>query len=104
MREYGPNRATEFTKKQIGVVYRLAKTGELKIEKWAISNFYDLAEYYGYDDNRNVERAEREILKVLDAVFVNDFEKAQKLIDRYTADTFELLSRKSQAKADRSFL
>lgn len=33
MRNYGANKATEFTKKQIGVIYRMAKNGELKVEK-----------------------------------------------------------------------
>ena len=69
MRNYGANKATEFTKKQIGVIYRMAKNGELKVEKWVISDFYDLADYYGYDDNGSVEASERKIKKILDAVF-----------------------------------
>lgn len=69
MRNYGANKTTEFTKKQIGVIYRMAKNGELKVEKWVISDFYDLADYYGYDDNRNVEASEKKIKKILDAVF-----------------------------------
>lgn len=104
MRNYGANKTTEFTKKQIGVIYRMAKNGELKVEKWVISDFYDLADYYGYDDNRNVEASEKKIKKILDAVFEKNNEKAQELIDDYTEKTFELLSKKSQKNADRTML
>lgn len=34
MKNYGAMKATEFTRKQIGVIYSKAKKGELKIEKW----------------------------------------------------------------------
>lgn len=96
MRNYGANKATEFTKKQIGAIYRMAKNGELKVEKWVISDFYDLADYYGYDDNGSVEASERKIKKILDAVFEKDNEKAQELINDYTEKTFELLSKKTR--------
>lgn len=101
MKEYGSNKATEFTKKQIGVIYRMAKNGDLKVEKWIMSELYDLAEYYGYDDNRSVEESERKILKILDSVFENDLEKTQELIDKYTESTFALLSRKRQQAVNR---
>lgn len=56
MRRYGMNQATEFSKKQISVIYGKAKAGQLKIEKWLISRFYDLADFYGIDWNRGIEK------------------------------------------------
>lgn len=104
MKAYGANKATEFSKKQISVIYMKAKNGELKVEKWVIGEFYDLAEYYGYDDNRNVERAESKILNILDSVFAGEMDKAQKLIDQYTADEFKSMSAKAQKKANRALV
>lgn len=104
MKRYGANKATEFTKKQISVIYGKAKNGELKVEKWVISEFYDLAEYYGYDSNRSVEQAEFNVLKILEAVFSNDLINAQNLIDEYTEDSFRKMSRKNQSKCNRNLL
>lgn len=104
MKVYGAKKATEFTKKQIGVIYGMAKNGELKVEKWVISDLYNLADYYGFDDNRTVEGAERKVLAILDAVFAKDIEKAQQLLDDYTEKTFNLLSRKNQQRADRTMM
>lgn len=104
MKRYGANKATEFTKKQINVIYSKAKNGELKVEKWVISEFYDLAEYYNYDFNCEVERAETDILKILDAVFLNDLTNAQNLIDEYTENSFRKMSRKNQSKCNRNLL
>ena len=81
MKEYGFNKATEFTKKQIGVIYYKAKSGELKVEKWFMSFLYDLADYYGTDSNRLVEERESEVLKILDNVFSNKIDEAQELIN-----------------------
>ena len=39
MKQYGANKATEFTKKQIGVIFANAKSGNLKIENWVIKDF-----------------------------------------------------------------
>ncbi len=94
MKAYGAQFATEFTKKQIGVVYAAAKRGDLKVEKWTMSNLYDLADYYGYDSNRSVAYAERKILAILDAVFANDMAKAQELIDEYTEERDHLCGKK----------
>jgi len=104
MKTYGPNKATEFSKKQISVIYGAAKRGDLKIEKWVIGEFYDLAEYYGYDDNHSVERAESDILDILDKVFAKDMTGAQELIDRYTEDNWNRMSAKYRAKADRTLV
>lgn len=104
MKVYGANKATEFTKKQISIIYGAAKRGELKLERWVASDLYDLADYYGYDDNGAVARAEVKVLAILDAVFGKDMAKAQELIDEYTESTFEALSRKAQDKANRSLV
>lgn len=104
MKTYGSNKATEFSKKQISVIYGKAKNGQLNIERWVISEFYDLADYYGYDDNRSVERAEADILAILDSVFAGAMDKAQELIDAYTSKNFELMSGKAQAKANRELV
>lgn len=104
MKDYGANKATEFSKKQISVVYGAAKRGELKLEKWVANDFYNLADYFGYDDNRSVEKAEVKVLEILDAVFNKDMVKAQELIDNYTEDTFSLLGKKAQERANRDYV
>lgn len=104
MKEYGASKATEFTKKQIGVIYSLAKKGDLKVERWIISDLYDLAEYYGYDDNGTVEDSERKILKILENVFAGNINVAQELINDYTIDKFERLSLKNKKSVDRSVM
>lgn len=83
MRMCGVNKVTEFTKKQVNVIYAKSKNGELNVPKEVIKDFYNLAEYYGYDDNRVVERCESVILNILENVFAGDNEKAQQLIDEY---------------------
>ena len=104
MKTYGANKATEFTKKQINVVFAKAKNEELKDEKWYIQHLYELADYYGYDYNRSVEDEERFIKEILDSVFANDIKKAQSLIDSQTEKIFNLLSRKNRENADRSLV
>ena len=97
-------KATEFTRKQIGVIYRNAKLGNLKVENWIISEFYNLADYYGHDDNRNVENDEKAIKSILDSVFADDLAKAQELIDKYTEKSFNLLGLKMQNSINREFV
>ena len=104
MKVYGSRKATEFTKKQIGAIYAKAKNGELKVEKWYMAHLYNLADYYGYDDNRSVEDEERSILNILALVFNNELSKAQEIITEQTDREINLLSRKRMLSADRSFL
>lgn len=104
MLQKGFNKATEFTKKQIFVLYRLGKNKDLKIEKWVIEDFYNLADYYGYDDNGSVEKSERKILLILNNVFSNNLEAAQEQINDYTETTFETLTRARQQGSDRSYI
>ena len=104
MKAYGANKATEFSKKQIGVIYRLAKTGELKVERFVMSNLYDMADYYGYDDSHSVEREESKILEILDLVFNKDIEAAQVAIGEYTEWLYNSLSAKYQRSANREMV
>ena len=104
MKAYGNNKATEFSKKQIGVIYRLAKSGELKVERFVMTNLYDMADYYGYDDNHSVEREESKILAILELVFSKDLEAAQAAIDEYTEWLYNSLSAKYQRAANRELV
>ncbi len=104
MKRYGMNKATEFTAKQISVIYGKAKRGELKVEKWYMKNLYDLADYYGYDYNGSVEFAERYVLNILDKVFNGDLVEAQKLIDLHQEQEFMCLSAKYKEKADKQLV
>ena len=97
-------KATEFSGKQIGVIYRAAKAGEIKLEKWVSKEFYDLADFYGYDDNCTIERAEAKVLNILEAVFNKDMVKAQELIDQYTESAWNLMSVKAQKRASRQLV
>lgn len=104
VKRYGANKATEFTRKQINVLYRLAKQGELKIEKWVMSVFYDLSDYYGYDDNGSIERCEQQIKQILDFVFSENMEEAQEAINEYTEERYALLGRICKEQTDRSLI
>lgn len=104
MKTYGARKATEFTKKQIGVIYRMAKAGDLKVEQWIMTELYDLADYYGYDDNGSVAASETKILEILEKVFAGKTEEAQALINQYTANTLELISRKRRDTINRNYI
>lgn len=104
MKQYGASFATEFTKKQINVVFAKAKNGELKIEKWYLQNLYNLAEYYGYDDSRSVAAEEQAIKTMLEKMFNGEIEDAQKIIDFETESLWKRLSIKRQKASDRSLV
>lgn len=102
MTQYGFKKSTDFTKKQINVIFAKAKAGALKVEKWFMSELYILADFFGYDDNRSMEMSEREVLSILDAVFANDAALAQRLIDETATKWYDAYSFKNQAKCDRT--
>lgn len=104
MRRYGFNQATDFTKKQINVIFKNAKEGNIKVEKWMMNRMYELADFYGADDNGSVTRSEQRIKHILDLVFDRDFETAQTKIDGFTDQEFESYSPKYQAKFDRNYV
>lgn len=97
-------KATSISRKQIGVIFGKAKRGELKVQKFVMADFYDIADFYNYDDNGNTERAEAQIRRILDEVFAGNDNEAQKLIDSYTEHLFNQLGTKAQGKVDRSLV
>ena len=97
-------KATSISRKQIGVIFGKAKRGELKVQRFVMSDFYDIADFYNYDDNGNVERAEAQIRRILDEVFAGNDQKAQELIDSYTETLFNQLGVKAQQKANRNLV
>ena len=101
MKVYGTYFATEFTKKQINVIYGKAKNGELKVEKWFIRDLYELAEYYGHDFNRSTESLERTVKKILELVFSGEIEEAQILINETEDDWYSRYGKKTTAQCDR---
>ena len=88
MKVYGGKKTTEFTRKQIGCIYAAAKRGELKVEKWAMNELYNLADYYGYDDNHSVANVEGYILRALAAFFNKDLTGCQLCINDFTEASF----------------
>ena len=81
MKRYGMNQATEFSKKQIGIIFAAAKRGDLKVEKWYMGRLYEMADFYGMDENGSIAEEEQAIKRILDAVFAHDYETAQSRID-----------------------
>lgn len=101
MKQYGVMKATEFTKKQINVIYFKAKNGELKVEKWFINKLYELADFYGYDDNGTVAYDEIFVKKIIDSAFNGTSEKTQELINDCENKWFEQYGKKEKQKCDR---
>ena len=104
MKRYGMMKATEFTKKQINVIYAKAKNGELAVERWFLSKMYDLADYYGYDYNGSAAREEDNVLRILENVFANDTAAAQEKIDLTTNSWYNSYTDKYKATFDRSLV
>lgn len=104
MKQYGAKKATEFTRKQINVLWVKAKNEQLKIEKWFIKELYDLADYYGFDDNGSVARCEQAIEGILRAVFAGDLSTAQDKINILTESIFTSYTAKVRAKFDRALV
>lgn len=104
MKSYGYKKATEFSKKQINVVFGKAKAGELRVEKWVMKRLYELADYYGYDYNSSIEREERSILHMLNALFSGDLKEAQEEIDWYTKSVYSDYTEKYRQSFDRSLV
>lgn len=104
MRQYGRCEATEFSKKQIGVIYRNAKLGNLKVERWLMSRLYDLADFYDIDWGKQIAKEEQTVLKILDLVFGDKLEEAQKELDSYGEKIFKAMSIKNQKEANRELV
>lgn len=101
MYQHGPWKETEFTRKQINVIFAKAKAGDLRVEKWFISQLYALAEYNGYDSNGSIAQDEWEVKKILKAVFAGDNVEAQVLINSTADRWYSLFSRKNQLACNR---
>lgn len=96
MKNYGMKKATEFSKKQIGVIYRAYKEGSLKMKDETVKAFYNLADFYGFDDNGSVARDESIIKKTIESVISGDIKSAQKNIEEFEElhlSTKELMAR-----------
>lgn len=104
MKQYGFNQATEFSKKQIGVIYRAAKSGDLKVEKWFMSRMYDLADFYGMDSNGSIAKEEQGIKRILEAVFAGNLAEAQERIENEQQHTFSLFTEKAQKSMSRELV
>ena len=100
MKQYGQNKATEFTKKQIGVVYHAAKNGDLSIEKWVMSYMYDLADFYGVDWNGSVAKEEQAVLQILSDVFEKNFSGAQEKINNFSQAVLDCFTEKKRRSLD----
>ena len=98
MKQYGSKKATEFNKGDLANIYKSAKAGELKVEKWFMNKLYDLADFYGYDDNRTVEQMERDVLKIIKA------EDKQNIISEITEKWFGEYSIKFQKSLNRNHI
>lgn len=104
MKQYGAFFATEFSKKQVNVIYAKAKCGDLKVEKWFINELYTLSDYYGYDSNRSVASQELDVKSIIKAVFENDIINAQDIINTTEDKWYSLMSRKNQEKCCRDII
>ena len=104
MKRYGLNKATEFTRKQVNIIYRNAKQGNLKVEKWMMNRMYDLSDYYGTDDDNSVQNFEQRVKHILSLVLEEDFENAQVQINNLTEWVFESFTPWRQKIIDRNFI
>ena len=94
--------STKITRKQINVIYAKAKSGDLKIERWLMNELYDLPEWPDYDMDKTTIRFKENVLKILDAVFANDLEKAQELINETADSRYTKLAAPTRGKLIRS--
>lgn len=102
MKVYGNGmKATEFNKKDLAPIYRMAKEGTLKVEKWFMNDLYNMADYYNFDNNGNVARYETKVLSLLT---IEDVAELQTAIDEMTESEYNLLGVKAQKSANRNMV
>ena len=80
MKRYGANKKAEVNSK---LIYKAAKEGKITIPLWYFLEAKSTGEYYGYDDNRSIERAEGKFRMVTDAIEAENYEEAQNIIERH---------------------
>lgn len=83
-----------FSRKQAGVIYRNLKEGNLEMSQDAVSRMYDLVnDGSGIDHNGSINSEIQDLRLAVDAIFADDFAKAQKMLDRFagtkTVETVE---------------
>lgn len=69
-----------FSRKQAGVIYSANKRGDITVDQGTISYMYDLTEG-GVDFNGSKNSDIQSFCLAIDAIFDNDYEKAQKHIN-----------------------
>jgi len=78
MKQYGANKKAEVNSK---LIYRAAKEGRISIPLWYFTEAKSTGEYYGYDDSRNIERAEGKFQMVTKALEEGNDAEAQRLAE-----------------------
>lgn len=73
-----------FTRKQAGVIFAASKRGDIEISRDGISYMYDLTDG-GIDWNGSLNSDIQSFKLAVDAIFENDYEKAQKRINEIFA-------------------
>lgn len=90
MRRFGRNVQSEITKKQINVIYGANKRGDVQVEPFAMKWMYGFAGYTteAHSDSSAmcevIMREEGQIRDIVEAIFNNDFGKAQEIINIVT--------------------
>lgn len=74
--------AHNITKKQAGVIYGAWKRGNISATKETINLVYGYAEYFVSTDSTD-ENLVTILRECIDAIFANDYDEAQQLIDRF---------------------
>ena len=74
--------ATCFTKRQVGLIYRAAKDGNVKIPMWVMTAMYDMAEFYGYS-NKTIEEAESLVEMAIEEAANREWSWLQEHVDEF---------------------
>lgn len=72
----------QITKRQAGVIYRAYKESLVDVTDENIKSLYNLVDYRGYDDNGSMQRMNDSIQLAIEAVFENNYEKANEQLRR----------------------
>lgn len=80
----------QLTRKQAGVIFGASKRGEIKISKNFIAKMYEVADFYGYDDNGTKQLLNDGFKAIVDTFF-NDRANTQTEIDKFVS-RFEFLA------------
>lgn len=113
MRRIGRNVQSEITRKQINAIYSANKKGNVNVEPFAMKWMYDFAGYTteAHSDSSAIceviMREEGQIRDIVEAIFNNDFAKAQAVIDEVTEhqrsviEGVKILKANEQARKER---